>query len=449
MIGIEEKYLKISDLNDYIKGMFDENSFLRKIYLKGEISNFKNHTRGHLYFTLKDETSRISAVMFYNSALSLKFKPEDGMNVLVTGRISCYPAQGTYQIYVETMVMDGLGNLYIEYEKLKKKLANEGLFDVRFKKTIPKYPKKIGIITASTGAAIRDILSTIKRRYPICETILFPSLVQGASAAPEIVRQIRRANEFDLDVLICGRGGGSIEDLWAFNEESVARAIFESKIPIISAVGHEVDYTIADFVADMRAPTPTGAAEMAVPTKKDIETILYEKKKQLNTILKHTLKIRIDKIKSIKNSFILKNPMSLYEIKEQKLDILMEQLYKNIQNKLKDGETRLALIKKNYVLKNPLVSFETFKNRMDSTQVKLHHFIKNYLDEKKHEQKLLLTTLKLVNPLNILEKGYSLVEKEGQIIQSSDAINIEDLIHIKLRKGELIAVVKEKKEWKI
>ena len=449
MIGIEEKYLKISDLNDYIKGMFDENSFLRKIYLKGEISNFKNHTRGHLYFTLKDETSRISAVMFYNSALSLKFKPEDGMNVLVTGRISCYPAQGTYQIYVETMVMDGLGNLYIEYEKLKKKLANEGLFDVRFKKTIPKYPKKIGIITASTGAAIRDILSTIKRRYPICETILFPSLVQGASAAPEIVRQIRRANEFDLDVLICGRGGGSIEDLWAFNEESVARAIFESKIPIISAVGHEVDYTIADFVADMRAPTPTGAAEMAVPTKKDIETILYEKKKQLNTILKHTLKIRIDKIKSIKNSFILKNPMSLYEIKEQKLDILMEQLYKNIQNKLKDGETRLALIKKNYVLKNPLVSFENFKNRMDSTQVKLHHFIKNYLDEKKHEQKLLLTTLKLVNPLNILEKGYSLVEKEGQIIQSSDAINIEDLIHIKLRKGELIAVVKEKKEWKI
>lgn len=449
MIGIEEKYLKISDLNDYIKGMFDENSFLRKIYLKGEISNFKNHTRGHLYFTLKDETSRISAVMFYNSALSLKFKPEDGMNVLVTGRISCYPAQGTYQIYVETMEMDGLGNLYIEYEKLKKKLANEGLFDVRFKKTIPKYPKKIGIITASTGAAIRDILSTIKRRYPICETILFPSLVQGASAAPEIVRQIRRANEFDLDVLICGRGGGSIEDLWAFNEESVARAIFESKIPIISAVGHEVDYTIADFVADMRAPTPTGAAEMAVPTKKDIETILYEKKKQLNTILKHTLKIRIDKIKSIKNSFILKNPMSLYEIKEQKLDILMEQLYKNIQNKLKDGETRLALIKKNYVLKNPLVSFETFKNRMDSTQVKLHHFIKNYLDEKKHEQKLLLTTLKLVNPLNILEKGYSLVEKEGQIIQSSDAINIEDLIHIKLRKGELIAVVKEKKEWKI
>ncbi len=449
MIGTEEKYLKISDLNDYIKVMFDENSFLRKIYLKGEISNFKNHTRGHLYFTLKDETSRISAVMFYNNALSLKFKPEDGMNVLVTGRISCYPAQGTYQIYVESMEMDGLGNLYLEYEKLKKKLASEGLFDTRFKKPLPKYPRKIGIITAATGAAIRDILSTIKRRYPICETILFPSLVQGSSAAPEIVRQIRRANEFDLDVIICGRGGGSIEDLWAFNEESVARAIFESKIPIISAVGHEVDFTIADFVADRRAPTPTGAAEMAVPTKQDIENILGEKKKQLNTMIKNTLKIRMDKIKNMQNRFVLKNPMSLYEIKEQKLDNLMEQLNKNIQTKLKESENRFALIKKNYVLKNPLVSFDHFKNTIENTQIKLQHFIKNYLENKKHEQTLLLTTLKLVNPLNILDKGYSLIEKEGQIINSSDSIEIEDKINIKLSKGELIAVVKEKKEWKM
>lgn len=449
MIGTEEKYLKISDLNDYIKVMFDENSFLRKIYLKGEISNFKNHTRGHLYFTLKDETSRISAVMFYNNALSLKFKPEDGMNVLVTGRISCYPAQGTYQIYVESMEMDGLGNLYLEYEKLKKKLASEGLFDTRFKKPLPKYPRKIGIITAATGAAIRDILSTIKRRYPICETILFPSLVQGSSAAPEIVRQIRRANEFDLDVIICGRGGGSIEDLWAFNEESVARAIFESKIPIISAVGHEVDFTIADFVADRRAPTPTGAAEMAVPTKQDIENILGEKKKQLNTMIKNTLKIRMDKIKNMQNRFVLKNPMSLYEIKEQKLDNLMEQLNKNIQTKLKESENRFALIKKNYVLKNPLVSFDHFKNTIENTQIKLQHFIKNYLENKKHEQTLLLTTLKLVNPLNILDKGYSLIEKEGQIINSSDSIEIEDKINIKLSKGELTAVVKEKKEWKM
>lgn len=449
MIDTEEKYLRISDLNDYIKVMFDENSFLRKIYLKGEISNFKNHTRGHLYFTLKDETSRISAVMFYNRALGLKFKPEDGMNVLVEGRISCYPAQGTYQIYVDSMEMDGLGNLYVEYEKLKKKLASEGLFDAKFKKPIPKYPKRIGIITASTGAAIRDILSTIKRRYPICETILFPSLVQGASAAPEIVRQIKKANEFDLDVIICGRGGGSIEDLWAFNEESVARAIFESKIPIISAVGHEVDFTIADFVADLRAPTPTGAAEMAVPTKYDIENLLKEKKSRLNTLIKNNIKTKIERVKSLKMSFVLKNPMSLYELKEQKLDTLIELLNKGMQKKISDNEVKLNTIKNNMVLKRPLASFEIKKNNLENYQVKINEYIKRYLEKKEHETTLLVNTLKLVNPLNILDKGYSLVAKDNKIIKDSDEIAIDDTINIKLKKGELIAVVKEKKEWKI
>lgn len=449
MTCTEEKYLRISDLNDYIKVMFDENSFLRKIYLKGEISNFKNHTRGHLYFTLKDETSRISAVMFYNRALGLKFKPEDGMNVLVEGRISCYPAQGTYQIYVDSMEMDGLGNLYVEYEKLKKKLASEGLFDTKFKKPIPKYPKRIGIITASTGAAIRDILSTIKRRYPICETILFPSLVQGVSAAPEIVRQIKKANEFDLDVIICGRGGGSIEDLWAFNEESVARAIFESKIPIISAVGHEVDFTIADFVADLRAPTPTGAAEMAVPTKYDIENLLKEKKSRLNTLIKNNVKTKIERVKSLKMSFVLKNPMSLYELKEQKLDTLIELLNKEMQKKISDNEVKLNAIKNNMVLKRPLASFEIKKNNLENYQVKVNEYIKRILEKKEHETTLLVNTLKLVNPLNILDKGYSLVAKDNKIIKDSDEIAIDDTINIKLKKGELTAVVKEKKEWKI
>lgn len=449
MTCTEEKYLRISDLNDYIKVMFDENSFLRKIYLKGEISNFKNHTRGHLYFTLKDETSRISAVMFYNRALGLKFKPEDGMNVLVEGRISCYPAQGTYQIYVDSMEMDGLGNLYVEYEKLKKKLASEGLFDAKFKKPIPKYPKRIGIITASTGAAIRDIISTIKRRYPICETILFPSLVQGASAAPEIVRQIKKANEFDLDVIICGRGGGSIEDLWAFNEESVARAIFDSKIPIISAVGHEVDFTIADFVADLRAPTPTGAAEMAVPTKYDIENLLREKKSRLNTLIKNNVKTKIERVKSLKMSFVLKNPMSLYELKEQKLDTLIELLNKEMQKKISDNEVKLNAIKNNMVLKRPLASFEITKNNLENYQVKVSEYIKRILEKKEHETTLLVNTLKLVNPLNILDKGYSLVAKDNKIIKDSDEIAIDDTINIKLKKGELTAVVKEKKEWKI
>ena len=436
--------MKISDLNNYIKVMFDENNYLKKIYLKGEISNFKNHTRGHLYFTLKDDNSRISAVMFYNNALSLTFKPEDGMNVLVEGRISCYPAQGTYQIYVEKMEMDGLGNLYLEYEKLKKKLASEGLFDSKYKKTIPKYPKRIGIITASTGAAIRDILSTIKRRFPICETILFPSLVQGANAAPDLVKQLKRANEFDLDVIICGRGGGSIEDLWAFNEEVVARAIFASKIPIISAVGHEVDFTIADFVADMRAPTPTGAAEMAVPTKLDTLRYLYDKKNWLQAYITNELKHNKTKLNNLNNSFIIKNPMALYELKEQKLDSLLEQINKIIQIKISDNKNRLALLKNNYVLKNPLSNFEKNKNDLVNNQIKLNSLIDNVINEKKHKQELLINTLKLVNPLNILDKGYSLVMKDNKVIKNSNDLNIDDKIKVRLSEGSLVAVVKEK-----
>lgn len=449
MVETEEKYLKISDLNEYIKCMFDENTFLRKIYLKGEISNFKNHTRGHLYFTLKDETSRISAVMFYNNTFSLNFKPEDGMNVLVEGRISCYPAQGTYQIYVEKMEKDGLGNLYIEYEKLKKKLASEGLFDEKYKKRIPRYPKKIGIITAPTGAAIRDILSTIKRRFPMCETILFPALVQGASAAPDIVRQLNRAQEYDVDVIICGRGGGSIEDLWAFNEEIVARAIFASRIPIISAVGHEVDFTIADFVADLRAPTPTGAAEMAVPTKLDTMNLLNEKKIRLNTYINNTIKMRQTKIETLKNSFILKNPMSLYEIKEQKLDNLVDGLNTIIKNKLTYNENRLEHIRSNYILKEPLRMYETKRNDIKNSELKATNLIKGILEKNIHKEELLRNTLKLVNPLNILDKGYSLVEKDGKIIKDNKEIEIEDKIRIKLSKGEITAIVKEKKEWKI
>jgi exodeoxyribonuclease VII large subunit len=441
----EQKYIKISDLNNYIKALFDQNSHLRKVYLKGEISNFKNHTRGHLYFTLKDDASRISAVMFYNNALSLNFTPEDGMNVLVEGRISCYPAQGTYQIYVDKMEKDGIGNLYIEYEKLKKKLASEGLFDPKYKKPIPKYPKRIGIITASTGAAIRDILSTIKRRYPICETILFPSLVQGASAAPEIVKQIKKANEYDLDVIICGRGGGSIEDLWAFNEEIVARAIFESQIPIISAVGHEVDFTIADFVADLRAPTPTGAAEMAVPTKSDIINLLTEKKLRLNSLITNKIKREEEKFSGLKNSYVLKNPMMLYEVKSQKLDGLLEQIIKNINNKINENKNKLNLIEQSYILKNPLAVYELRRNELDNYKLKLETEIKTIIKNKDHQAKLLINTLKLVNPLNILEKGYSLVMKDEVLINDSDKIKIDDKIKIKLYKGEITAIVKEKK----
>ena len=418
---MDKEYIKISELNNYIKSILDRDVFLNKVYLKGEISNFKNHTRGHLYFTLKDDTSRISAVMFQSSASKLTFVPEDGMNVLVSGRSSAYPTQGSYQIYIDTMEPDGLGALYIEYEKLKKKLAAQGLFAQDHKVPIPKFPNRIGVITASTGAAVRDIMSTIKRRYPLCEAILFPCLVQGKDAAADIVRQIKRADEYGVDTIIVGRGGGSIEDLWAFNEEIVAHAIYECKTPIISAVGHEIDWTIADFVADLRAPTPTGAAEMAVPTVLDIKTLIDNYKIRLNKNIKNMINTKFIKLRSLKQSFILKNPMSMYEVKEQKLDSLIDTLNKDIKNILADKENKLSKIMMSVVIQNP------------------HNLIK----DKKVKFDLLVNTLKLVNPLGILDKGYSLVELNNKIIKSSKDVQINDILDIRLHEGNIKAEVKK------
>ena len=314
---MEKRYITVGTLNRYLKHQFDTDPNIQKVFLKGEISNFKGHTRGHLYFTLKDEESRINAVMFQTYANKLTFTPEDGMKVLVEGRVSIYPATGAYQIYIEDMQNDGLGNLYLKYEALKKELAAKGLFDESHKQKIPKYPTKIGVVTAPTGAAIKDILSTIKRRYPICETLLFPCLVQGELAKDDIVRQINKANEYDLDLLIVGRGGGSIEDLWAFNEECVANAIYNSRIPIISAVGHEIDFTIADFVADLRAPTPTGAAEMAVPNITDLNILLKQYSLRLTNNITSKLDYYNDKLNRLKKSYVLENPRAIYEIKEE------------------------------------------------------------------------------------------------------------------------------------
>ena len=418
---MDKEYIKISELNNYIKSVLDRDAFLNKVYLKGEISNFKNHTRGHLYFTLKDDTSRISAVMFQSSAVKLTFTPEDGMNVLVSGRISAYPAQGSYQVYVDTMEPDGLGALYIEYEKLKKKLAAEGLFADSHKVSIPRFPERIGVITAPTGAAVRDIMSTIKRRYPMCEAILFPCLVQGKDAAPDIVRQIKRADEYGVDTIIVGRGGGSIEDLWAFNEEIVAHAIYDCRTPIISAVGHEIDWTIADFVADLRAPTPTGAAEMAVPTVLDIKTLIDNYKIRLNKNIKNMVNTKFIKLRSLKQSFILKNPMSMYEVKEQKLDTLIDTLNKDIKNIINDKDNKLNKIKLSVVLQNP----------------------ENLIKDKKIKFDLLVNTLKLVNTLGILDKGYSLVEVDNKIIKSSKDVNVSDILSIRLHEGSIKAEVKE------
>ncbi len=418
---MEKKYITVGTLNRYLKNKFDTDPNIQRVCLKGEISNFKGHTRGHLYFTLKDEESRINAVMFSFNASKLTFVPEDGMKVLVEGKVSIYPPTGAYQIYVEEMTNDGLGNLYLKYEALKKELEQKGLFASSHKKPIPKYPEKIGIVTAPTGAAIKDILSTIKRRYPICETILFPCLVQGELAKDDIAKQINEANNWDLDVLIVGRGGGSIEDLWAFNEVVVAEAIYNSRIPIISAVGHEIDFTIADFVADLRAPTPTGAAEMAVPNMSDLNTLLDQYKIRFTNKIRSKLDNYKDKLNIIKNSYVLTNPLAVYELKEQKLTNLIDNMNSIIEKKLEQNASRLNMLKNNYLLNHP----------------------EELLKTSKHKLSLIINKLELLNPLSILSKGYSIVKKDNLIIKDAVNLNENDKINIKLYNGEIDAVVKK------
>ena len=418
---MDREYITISELNHYIKGVIDDNIFLNKIYLKGEISNFKAHTRGHLYFTLKDEGSRLNAVMFSYQTNSLKFQPADGMKVLVCGKISVYEPTGGYQIYVETMEEDGLGNLYIEFEKLKKKLATEGLFDQDKKRKIPKVPKKIGIVTASTGAAIRDILTTIKRRFPICETILFPSLVQGADAAADIVKKIEIANTYDIDTLIVGRGGGSIEDLWPFNEEIVARAIYNSKVPVISAVGHEVDFTIADFVADLRAPTPTAAAELAVPNIDTINTYIENAISRSTLGINNLIDIKKKELLNYTSSYILKKPTAMYEVKEQNLDYLIDRLNKEMKLILDNTNIRLFKSINSYVLTNPEILYK-FKEQ------NLKHLI-NKLD--------------VLNPMNTLKRGYAIIKKDEKVISDSKKLKKDDIIDIDVRNGKINAKVVE------
>jgi len=412
---MEDKYITIGELNHYIKNLFDEDIFLRKVYLKGEISNFKAHTRGHYYFTLKDDTSRINAVMFLNNTYKLKFMPSDGMKVLVTGRISVYESSGAYQIYVDDMLEDGIGNLYITYEQLKKKLEAEGLFAKEHKKKIPRIPKKIGIVTAQTGAAIKDILTTLKRRYPLVETILFPSLVQGNEAASDIVKKIELANTYDIDTLIVGRGGGSIEDLWPFNEEIVARAIYNSKVPVISAVGHEIDFTIADFVADLRAPTPTAAAELAVV---DINTIINylinAKDRSYNAIINYLDNKKII-INNYKDSYVLKKPENFYEIKEQNLDILIDNLNKEINKIIDNNKIKLFNLANNYLLNNPEVLYK-FKQQ---------NLIK--LTEK----------LEVLNPLNTIKRGYAIVKKDNKVITSIKNIKKDDTLILNIKDGNI------------
>lgn len=388
--------LTVSDVNKYIKELFSYDNLLNNVVVKGEISNLKVHTRGHLYFSLKDENSKINCVMF-NYSGRLAFEVQDGQSVQVKGRVNVYEASGSYQIYVEEMSSDGVGNLYQLFEDLKKRLNSEGLFSSEHKKKLPRMPKKIGIITAPTGAAVRDIISTINKRYPLCEIIIFPTLVQGDGAKENIVKMISEANNYGVDLIILGRGGGSIEDLWAFNEEVVARSIYESVVPIVSAVGHEIDYTISDFVADFRAPTPTGAALLVVPDQLEILRYLHEYKSRISSVLSNKVKRYSEKLSSLENSYILKNVGNIYISKEQKLDGLCERLNNAFKN----------IISKN-------------SNRFENVKIKLD----------------------LLNPVNVLNKGYSIVKVGDKLIKSINDVKISDEIVVTFKDGNIISEVK-------
>lgn len=440
---MNKEYISITEINRIIKNTIELNPVLKSVYIKGEISNLKFHGRGHLYFSLKDENSKINAVMFNYKNSGIDFVPKDGDSVLVHGRVSVYEASGSYQIYVDSLELDGLGNLYVLFEKLKKKLSEEGLFNPEHKQRIKRVPRKIGVITAPTGAAVRDIISTINNRFPMTEIYLFPTLVQGESAASNIVSMIELANTFDdIDTIILGRGGGSIEDLWAFNEEIVARAIYNSRIPIISGVGHEIDFTISDFVADKRAPTPTGAAIMAVPDIVEVKRYFSNAKDRINTSISNKLDSYSELLKKYKSNYIINNPIRLYEMKEQKLDILYEKLNTNIKIKLDNSKHRLEKIKSNYILNNPKVLYEKEKDKLSNINTTLNKEILNILNNNKNRIDTIKVKLDLLNPDNILDKGYSIIYKDNKIIKDINSIGVNDSINIMVKNGNIDAIVK-------
>lgn len=385
--------LSVTQLNTYVKSIIDGDLLLRSIYVVGEISNFTNHYRtGHFYMTLKDESCAVKAVMFASANKRLKFMPENGMSVIVRGRVSLFERDGQYQLYIDDMQPDGLGALNLAFEQLKNKLAQEGLFADEYKKPIPRRATRIGVVTSATGAVIQDIRNVISRRYPLAEIILAPVQVQGALAAPQIVEAIESFNSGDYaDVLIVGRGGGSLEDLWAFNEEIVARAVFKSRIPVISAVGHETDFTICDFVADLRAPTPSAAAELAVPDIREdiafVQTVAYE----CEARLLQRIADEKNRLAMIKERLEYRTPTMLIDKQQQTVDSLLTQALLSVQRKL-DAES---------------MGFTSLAARLDA-----------------------------LSPLKVLSRGYSMVTKDNRIVTGSKELTAGDKIDVRFADGE-------------
>ncbi|MGN9864781.1 exodeoxyribonuclease VII large subunit [Bacillus swezeyi] len=442
----EVSFVTVTALTKYIKRKFDVDPHLDDLWIKGELSNVKIHSRGHIYFTLKDDNARIQAVMFARQNKSLSFTPESGMKVLVRGGISVYEPSGSYQLYAKEIQPDGIGALHLAYEELKKKLSQEGLFDQKHKKTIPAFPSVIGVVTSPTGAAVRDVITTIKRRYPLVKVIVLPTLVQGINASQSIVNSIEEANRRQLcDVLIVGRGGGSIEELWAFNEEAVARAIFSSGIPIISAVGHETDFTISDFTADLRAATPTGAAELAVPNVLDLLERLKTLEARMTKTMQQDLRKRQERVKNLQSSYAFRYPKRLYAQKEQEFDLVFDRFQKQLALTLDRKKQKLNEQTYKLEMLHPAEQLKQAKMRHGEQTNRLKRNMNVQLKQIHSQFQTVLGKLNALSPLEVMERGYSLTYKENELIKSIEQVQEKDELLIKLNDGTLTCEVQQKR----
>lgn len=417
---MSDRYLSVSQLNAYIKAKFDTDSGLARVLIQAEISNFTRHSSGHLYLSLKDKESQVKAVMFASQAKGLLFSPKDGDKVLIEGRVSVYEPSGSYQVYIQKMTLDGIGDLYLKYEQLKAKLQEAGWFDPIRKQPIPKFPKAVGVITSPTGAAIRDIIHIIERRYPLTRLYLYPALVQGPEAKFSIKAQIEKANvDRFVDVLIVGRGGGSIEDLWAFNEEIVLKAIKDSTIPIIAAVGHETDFTLTDFVSDLRAPTPSGAAEVAVPDKHELLALIKRQKQLLTLSMQKLTQTQQKRLQGIKNHRYFTNPFTLLEKKILTLDFLKERLDQSSPKKLLAYQTeKQARLRKDLS--------QAYQQSLTSL---MHSFQRQVLH------------LDALSPLKVLSQGYSVVYQKQQVVSSIQHLDQTQVATVQMRDGSFEATI--------
>ena len=430
---MSEEYVTVSALTKYIKYKFDKDPHLGRVYLTGEISNFRLRPT-HQYFSLKDENAIISATMFQSAFKKIQFRPEEGMKVLVIGKVSVFEKSGQYQINIEHMEPDGVGALYLAYEQLKKKLEAEGLFSLP-KKPIPQFPKKIAILTSESGAVIQDIQTTVARRFPIVQLVLYPTVVQGVHAVNSILKNLDLVEQEEYDVVIIGRGGGSIEDLWAFNEEPVVRRVAELSIPVISSVGHETDTTLIDFVSDMRAATPTAAAEIATPVLMEIHQQLRNLQTRLEQALSRQLQIKRERMQALANASIFQNPERIYQVYQQRVDQLEMRLQQMMQQSVQQKRQQLVKHQHRLELGSPSRRVQTEKQALQYLAKRIEQAQGQLMKDKKQQFQRAIQQLDLLSPLKIMNRGYGILQQEETIIKSVDQLEVEQELTIQLVDG--------------